>query len=244
MLSMHLFIISWEGQHEKAISIAKSIFSATNQISIVYSDPNSDLTLDVDCQCIRRPNELFWGDKFKACLDVCDSDLMVVIHADCDCEDWSFLVHKCRSAMDQNPIIAVWAPLIDWTQWNIHRTRLYEIRSTSFTVVAQTDAIVFCLSKAAMNRLRRAKFEGNVYGWGIDTMAVAYAYANGMLAVVDKSVRVNHPKSRGYPSEAALAQCNEFLKQLTLNESIQNRLLWSFISAQSAQIAAAQGQHD
>ena len=128
MLSMHLFIISWEGQHEKAISIAKSIFSATNQISIVYSDPNSDLTLDVDCQCIRRPNELFWGDKFKACLDVCNSDLMVVIHADCDCEDWSFLVHKCRSAMDQNPIIAVWAPLIDWTQWNIHRTRLYEIR--------------------------------------------------------------------------------------------------------------------
>lgn len=146
--------------------------------------------------------------------------------------------------MDENPIIGVWAPVIDWTQFNFHRTRLCEIKSTSFTVVAQTDAIVFCLSGAVIKRLRRAKYEGNLYGWGIDAMAVAHAYANSMIAVVDKSVRVNHPKSRGYPSEAALAQCKEFLKQLTLNEFIQNGLLWSFISDRNARHANVEGERD
>lgn len=46
-------------------------------------------------------------------------------------------------------------------------------------------------------------------------MAVAFAYANKMYAVVDESIRVSHPRPRGYPSRDAALQRDEFLKQLT-----------------------------
>lgn len=237
MLSIHVFIISWRDQHESAIAIAKSIDGTADRISIVYSDPNPDLTLEVDCQQIRRRNDGFWGDKFKACLDACDSDLMLVIHADCDCEDWPSLVRKCRATMSKNPIIGVWAPLVDYTQFNLRRAGLLEIRSTSLTVVAQTDAIVFCLPKRILSRLKQTNYEGNNYGWGIDAMAIACAYASGMIAVVDRSLPVRHPRSRGYPTQAALAQCAEFYKQFQLAEVIQDKLLRSFIEAQDVRNA-------
>lgn len=234
MLSFSIFVISWGGQHEKAISIAKSVASASDKTSIVYSDANPDLVLDVECDQIKRPNELFWGDKLKACLDACDSDLMLVIHADCDCEDWAELARKCRSAMSNNPIIGVWAPHIDWTQYNLGRTKIYDIKSTPFAVVAQSDAIVFCLSKNVIERLRRANYEQNSYGWGTDALAIAYAYSNGMIAVVDKTIHVKHPKSRSYSTEAAYAQCREFFRQFTMAESIQDALLRSFMKVQDS----------
>ena len=89
MHGIHVFIISWAGQHDKAASIAGAVRGVAGKVSLVYSDPDPNLALEVDCSLIRRPDELFWGDKFRACLDAFDADLMLVIHADCKCEDWS-----------------------------------------------------------------------------------------------------------------------------------------------------------
>lgn len=229
MLSTHVFIISWAGQHENAVSIAKTLRNAASQISIVYSDPNPGLTLDVDCELINRPDELFWGDKFKACLDACHADLMLVIHGDCECDDWGSLLQKCRLTMDASPVIGVWAPLVDWTALDIRRTRIVEIKPGTLSVVAQTDAIVFCLSTPVMQRMKLAKYAGNTYGWGIDAMAVAFCYANKLLAVVDESIAVKHPKARGYEGDVARGQAKAFLSQLSLLETVQNRLLWAHV---------------
>ena len=95
-------------------------------------------------------------------------------------------------------------------------------------IVAQTDGIVFCMNSDVVKRLCRANLQRNIYGWGIDQMAVAFAYANGMIAVVDESFFVRHPKSRGYPSDVAGVQWREFLDQLTMHEQIQHRLLFSY----------------
>lgn len=229
MLSIHVLIISWAGWHKNALAIARSVREVADRVSIVYSDSDPALTLAGDCELIRRPDELFWGDKFKACLDACHSDLMLIIHGDCGCDDWTSLVRKCHVTMDNMRIIGVWAPLIDWTPLSIRITRIASIESSSLTIVAQTDALIFCLSRPVITRMKSADYEGNVYGWGFDTMAVAHAFSNKMLAVVDESVPVRHPRSRGYPEDAARAQCNEFLKQLDLNEFVQHRLLWSLV---------------
>ena len=229
MLPLHVFIISWEGKHENAISIAKNVRAVTDNVSIVYSDPNPKLVLDVECDLIERQNGLFWGDKFKACLDAWNSDLMLIIHGDCECEDWGCLVQQCQLACSKIPWIGVWAPHIDWALLSIDRTHIAPINGTSLSVVAQTDAIVFCLSRHVGERLRMANYERNIYGWGIDTLAVAHAYATNKIAVVDNSISVKHPRSRGYPVDVAQAQSQEFLRQLTPSEFIQNKLLWSHV---------------
>jgi hypothetical protein len=229
MTLINIYIISWKGFHENAMKISERLKNKSANIRIIYSDPDPYFFIDKDFKSIKRPNELFWGDKFEACLSNCDSDFMLIIHADCECDDWENLYERCKSAILSYPVIGVWAPLINWVQIELEKTRIFKIESTSLNIVAQTDAIVFCLSRPIINRLKLARYKENIYGWGIDTMAVNCAYVNNMIAVIDDGVLVSHPKSRGYPTELALPQCNEFLKQLTLNEVIQNKLLWAHI---------------
>lgn len=218
---MHIFIISWAGQHSNAVSIARQVAALAANVSIVYSDPDPDLALDAPCQLIRRPNDLFWGDKFKACLDACGDAPMLVIHADCHYPDWAQLVQKCQEAVTTIPGIGVWSPKVDFVPWRLEYMRLKEIANTDLVVVTHTDGIVFYLSPSVIKRMKLAHYDQNLYGWGIEAMFLSATYARGMFAVIDQSVLVRHPKSRGYPSEAAQQQCALFLNQLDLPERIQ-----------------------
>lgn len=238
MHGIHAFIISWAGQHESAASMAREIRGVADKVSVVYSDPDPNLAVDVDCSLIRRPNSLYWGDKFSACLDAFDSDLMLVIHADCRCEDWSILVQRCRATMQGDPAIGAWAPLIQGANLDIRKTHIAAIRGTPLVVVAQTDAIVFALSRPVASRMKEASYERNVFGWGIDDMAAAYCFTRNLLVVVDGSLPVDHPVATGYSREAAESQKAEFMKQLTFMEAIQHHLLWSCINMNYARLMA------
>lgn len=233
MQTLHVFVVSWAGQHDNAVAVADEVNNVADKVSIVYSDPDPARTLSSHADLIKRPNELFWGDKFRACLDACNADFMLVIHADCSCDDWAALVRKCRSALSKNPQVGVWTPLIDGTFLNIPRMQIVSIKPASLSIVAQTDAIVFALSSPVIARMKRADYSGNIYGWGIDDMAAAYAFSHNKLVVGDSSVGVTHPRSRGYSTRDAIAQKTEFLKQLTLAEVVQHRLLRSYITART-----------
>lgn len=240
MHSIHVFIISWTGQHDKAASIAKVIGGIADKVTLVYSDADPNLRPDVGCSLLRRPNELYWGDKFKACIETSDSDLMLVIHADCKCEDWSLLVQRCRATMTDDPTIGVWAPLIQGANLDIRITHIAAIKATPLVVVAQTDAIVFALSRPVVARMKLADYARNVFGWGIDDMAAAFCFTQNMLVVVDRSQFVEHPTSCGYSKNAAESQKTAFLAQLSFMEAIQHHLLWSCINLNYSRLMAQQ----
>ena len=82
---------------------------------------------------------------------------------------------------------------------------------------------------AAIARMRSIDYSRNLYGWGIDWVFMAFTYANKLFAVVDPRVRVQHPESHGYSQETALAQMQDFLKQLGPSEYVQYALLSSHI---------------
>jgi len=229
MLSIHVFIISWAGQHANAVQIANQIRGYASRVSIVYSDPDPAYTPAADCELLKRPDKLFWGDKFKACLDACNFDLMLVIHADCTSSDWPALVQTCHSTMDNNPVIGVWAPLIKGANMVLSKSHIVSIQASPLSIVAQTDAIVFALSASVIQRMKTANYEQNVYGWGIDDMAAAYCYSHNLIVVVDRSISVMHPELCGYSRKQAALQKAGFMKQLSFMETIQNRLLWSCI---------------
>jgi len=224
---MHIFIISWGTHHDNALYIAEQLKQTSSKISIVYSDINPELRLQTFCNLIQRPNHLYFGDKFQACLNAFQEDLMFIIHADCNCDDWHHIVMTAQSTMFSSPNIGIWAPKIEFSQVNIQSASLFTIYSSPLTVVTQTDLIVACFAKSVVERLKQANYEKNIYGWGIDAMAAAFAYSHNMCAVIDSSMHVKHPSSRAYDDEAAKIQGNEFLKQLNLLEVVQNQMLWA-----------------
>lgn len=224
MNSIHIFIISWKGQHKNAALIANKLLAVTKNVCIVYSDPNPDFSFNVPCQLIRRPDKLFWGDKFKSCLDACGDGPMLIIHADCEYSDWVELIKRCHDVVTKLPFIGVWAPEIDWVPWIVERQVIAHIDS-NIVAVGRTDGIIFYLSSQVIARMRRANYDENLYGRGIEVMFVMAAYSRGLIAVIDRSIKVVHPKGSGYPIEDANVQFQKFMEQLEIPERIQRILI-------------------
>lgn len=230
MNQLEVCIISWQGQHENARFIADQIQSVAHKVQIVYSDPDPDFSLEVQCTQLKRPNALFWGDKFKACMDTFSGGLLMVIHADCTCDDWLGLLNKCLYAFENHQEVAVWAPRIDGTPYDVRVATVGQINQTSLNIVTNTDGIVFCLSRQVVERMKRADLSENKYGWGIDIMFSAYTLTIGKLAVVDHSVFVKHSSLTGYLKQEAHAQLNLFLQQLSTPERVQYHLSEAYMN--------------
>lgn len=228
-LSLHTFIISWPGQHLRAVAIARAIQVSGATVSIVYSDPDPSIAPEGECALIRRPNELFFTDKFCACLEACSADLMLVIHADCSCADWAGLVARCYAQMNRNRHIGVWAPLVTGTWFDLPMVRIAELAPSTLAVVANTDAIVFCLARPVQERMRRVDYADNVYGWGICALFLAFVFSHRMYAVIDSSFSVDHPPGSGYDTQAASQQKIAMLRKLPEHEAIMNVLLQTHV---------------
>lgn len=223
--SIHVFVISWLGKHDNAERIVKAVTPTSNFVSVIYSDPDNNRSPQFSCPSVRRPNELFFGDKFKTCIDSCDADILLIIHADCDCNNWSEVPEHCIGAIDKYPNIGVWAPFINFTDWSLNITEIDKIKNSTLSIVAQTDGIVVGLTRRIVERMRRANLEGNLYGWGTDLMFNYYTYSIGMISVIDSNLLVRHPRGSQYQGEVAALQELEFLKQLTVAEKVQSDLL-------------------
>lgn len=226
---MNIFIISWQGQHENAILIANQIFPTNSKATIVYSDPDPNFILNTQFESIRRPNELFWEDKFKKCLDVTGDSGMLVIHADCKCDDWRFLVNRCKDISGGIENLGVWAPKIDGTYWNLKVSGIMKIKNSDLVLSAMTDGIVFYISPPIVKRMGQFKFDNNKFGWGIDRAFCATSYVSNKLVVIDTAVNVFHPQKRGYDSQLAKELGNQFVNQFTLNERLQDELLTKYV---------------
>ena len=236
---MNIFIISWVGQHENASLIAEQIFNTSAKVSIVYSDPDPKFKFNLACNLIRRSNDLFWEDKFKKCLDITGDDGMLVIHADCKCDDWSFLVRRCGDITQSVKDIGVWSPQIDWSPYHVNVSGIAKINNSGLVLSALTDGIVFYLSPDIIERMRKVSYGNNKFGWGIDSLFCATAHINNKLVVIDSAVKVLHPQNRrGYDGHAALLQKNELLKQFSLRERVQYELLQSHVRYNRAKINA------
>ena len=81
--------------------------------------------------------------------------------------------------------------------------------------------------------MQRADYEHCSYGWGIDWMFVAHAYAIGAMAVMDPSVRVMHRIGQGYSAEDAAEQMALFLEQMTREERIAYKSMADHLKART-----------
>lgn len=229
MPELIVFIISWTGKHKRAATIADALNEAGHSVRIVFSDNDPDIAPVTRAEIIRRPNALYWADKFKTCLDHTTAEFMLVIHADCEASDWPDLAARCLSAMKSSPRIGVWTPLIEGTPYDLRLTRLADLDGTSLSVVSETDALVFCLSQPVRERMRGLDYAANIHGWGINSVFCAFCLAENHLAVVDRAVQVAHDFGTGYDPDLALRQRSKFLVAMTAREKIMFNLMRSHV---------------
>ena len=234
MSDPHVFIISWTGKHANALHIAGLAARVAQHVSIVYSDADPAVALDAPCGLIRRPNELFWADKFKACLDACGDGAMLVIHADCACDDWGALVRAHASAVARLEGIGVWAPRISGTDYELDVVRILPLAGTGLNLVALTDGIVFALSPSIVARMRQADYAGNRFGWGIDLLFCAAAHVRQQRVIIDESVSVRHPPERGYDWREAEQGMREFIARADPAEVDRIQMLKRYVDANRA----------
>ncbi len=229
--NIHAFVVSWAGKHANSIDIAEKIEKCVSRTTIIYSDPDGEMSLQTSCEAVRVPNDWFWGRKFKVCLDLCESDLMIVIQGDVNCNNWDAAIVKCAQSFGSNERIGVYAPMVDYAYFDLNKTFIERLNDSSLSIVALVDGIVFAISRPVVNRLKNLSYDDNKYGWGILWAAVSYAYSNGLIAVLDDSVKVSHPESRGYDSEVAYQQMILFLQQLSFDERVYFKRLQSHVNA-------------
>jgi len=228
-----VFIVSWQGQHANACVIAQALECIDVDVFIVFSDPDPCLQLNTKATLLRRDDDGYAGDKFQACFDAFEGEHLFVICADSACDDWRAAVRSAVASFRANRDIWIWAPDIDYSGFDLNRTRVMTMPEGGLVAVAHTDTIVFAWACPVVDRLRRASLAGNKYGWGIGWMAVSFAYSHRKWAVVDPSIKVKHPKSRAYPTRDAATQRDIFLMQLDHHERWMCRLLDSHMTLKS-----------
>jgi hypothetical protein len=224
---MKIFIISWVGQHEKAQHIAEELSKFSQNIYVIFSDANDDFKfISNNFKAIKRPNELYWEDKFKTCIDNADDEGILVIHADCICSDWPLLLEKCVNATDNNPTIGVWAPMINGKYWNIKSSGIFKFNNSNLVASAIVDAIIFYLSPDIIRRMRRVKYGANKFGWGIGGLFCSASHVLNKYVTIDISIEAIHPEGmRGYDTNFAKIQMMNFFNQYSIIEKFSTACL-------------------
>ena len=226
-----VYIISWPGFHDKALKIANELIQHTSLIKIVYSDHDvaDPWQSKTPCETVRRSQDLFFSDKFKACLDDSQLQTMLVIHADAECLDWGQLLEKYQQLSESKLKWGVYAPNIKGSSSELHVSKLGKVANSSYAIVSLTDSIVFGLHPSVIKRLSEVDLSQNIYGWGIDVLFCAISRSFHLFNLVDESVEVTHPKGTGYSVALAKEQAGKFFRVFNSAELIEAQLLLAHI---------------
>jgi hypothetical protein len=228
MKTLHISIISWDGKESAAEHIASKIDGLSEYLTIIYSTKDG-LKRQGTGDWIQVSDEDFLGKKFKKALELNKGDIHLQIQADADCEDWPKLVSRCKQIHHKDENVGIWVPEISYTYWKTEKVKITNYIDSALISVAQTDTIVWSFTKSICDRLKKYNYEINNLGWGIDWAAISYALSNNALVLRDRSIQVLHLKGTGYNRNNAIAQMDQFLKQLSSQEKVIFNLLKTFI---------------
>ena len=219
---VHVFIVSWTGQHSNAAVIEQALTDAGYGAVVIYSDRDDNVVPNQSW--IRVPDIFFFGQKFESIIHRFDGQILLIIAADAVSHDWGRLVRECALAYREHPNLGIWSPSIDYSTWTLWHS-MGVIKGSSLHKILQTDSIVWAMSKRVVERMKTLDYRSNIYGWGIDTAASMFCHAIDLLVTMDADLSVLHPKGSGYSQDVARDVGFKFCEQMSINEKWSRRLL-------------------
>lgn len=236
-LTLHAAVISWPRTAQASRLIAEAVQPQVERLTVVYS--NLAGTRESGCgDWVQVPDHVYFGGKFLCAVQRGREDIVLLIHADAQCGDWGALVQRCRAVLGRGGV-GIWAPAVSHTHWVDALVELRREAGSALAQVAQTDCVVFALSRPVIDRLLELDYRCNNLGWGIDWAAICHSHVRGLQVLRDHAVGVHHLPGRGYEAGAAAAQMRDFLAQLTPAERQAYRRLAEGIDARARGPGAA-----
>ncbi|MCB7137050.1 hypothetical protein [Cellulosimicrobium marinum] len=246
MSEIDAYIIAWTGREAAARAIAAALEPAVRSVTVVYSNQDGE-PWDGPGEWVEVPDEWFYGPKFAATLRLHGQRdpgaVMLQVQADATCEDWPGLAARCAAVFATRDAVAVWAPDVSFTPLPLRLTGLADA-GPDLHHVALVDGIVWALSPDTVERLARHDYRANNVGWGIDWAAACFARSTGKEVLVDASLHVSHPPSRGYRTDDAEAQMERFLDQLDDAEQAARALLRGYLAPRRSSRPVRDGVRD
>ena len=107
--------------------------------------------------------------------------------------------------------------------------------SSGYSFVSQTDGIIFYYSNKVIKRLKLVNYTKNIYGWGIDWIAICFSYINNLFVIRDNLLTIKHDPGTGYSTDEANTQMEIFIStNMSPQELIMYLLLNSYSSLTTA----------
>ena len=238
-LPLHAVVISWEGFGEKARAIAQALEGAVERITVIYSN-KAGTPENGPGTWVQVPQSCYFGAKFQTSLDlVDDTETMLQIQADAHSDDWPALAAACRQCFAQHGNIGIWTPDINWTPWPSEVVGRGLVWQTNLLMVDQTDGIVWAIHPTLYPALRALDYTRNNLGWGIDWIALLETRKLNKMAVRDLSIKVQHPKTRGYHNAEAAQHMKNFIGQLVVQDQLAILALHDKLEARKTAVTEA-----
>lgn len=221
--TVHVVIISWEGQAANALAIADALGDADCTLSVIYSNADN-APEDGAGTWYKVPQSWYFGRKFARALEiVAPDDVMLQIQADVSYDDWPGLVRDCQASFGMFDKMGIWASELSWTPWSTERVCDGTALTEHLHNVIQSDGVVWALHPQIWQAMIGLDYGVANLGWGIDWLAGHLARVQGRYCVRDGRHWVDHPKERGYSSAVATQHMKNLLAQLPVSD--QNEIL-------------------
>lgn len=214
---VHAFVFCWPGKEASAHHIARSLHGHVDTLTVLYkNDTGQDETGPGEWR--RIPNERYYGWQFRESLELARGDIILHVQADTSCDDWPYLVQRCRHAFAAFPELGVWSANVYHSPYVPDLVRTCSLEGEELVGATLTDGIVWALAGDLGERMKALDYSGNNFGWGVMEAAAAMAMSKGQLVAMDVTVKVAHPKGSSYNREQAALQSGLLTRQLLASE--------------------------
>lgn len=209
--SMEVHVIAWPGKEDSAQEILSALRNSRLNATVFYARSGENTYVPPDDWIVVEG--FGYGRIFQASLEQMRSDVLLHIHSDCVASNWPAVARRAFDVFSADHV-GVWSPIVDWSFWSLSRTQIGRGTLTRTRSVTTVDGIVWAFTSAVAKRLRSLDFSVTPKGWGIDVAACAIARKSGSTVLMDKSIKVRHPRGSGYKHAEAEREAEKFAQQL------------------------------
>ena len=204
-INIEAFICTWKGHHQNARAIELSIANHA-AVRVINTDQS---VRDLYPHWVHLDSSAYFSAQWNRMLELFQGDVLFQIQADTKFLRFDELFASAQNAFKQWPV-GIYEPNVDYTSVTYDTTKLVSV-APSIYQVSVTDSTCWFVDGAVISDLARVDAESNCYGWGIAGVVAALSERSERLCLRDYNFTIEHPKSRGYDSAAALEQKTQYL---------------------------------
>lgn len=122
MAEIEIHVIAWPGQEGSAVMIQEELLESGYKATVIYALSGTEHSPVASDWVVLKG--FGYGRIFEKSLSISESDVLFHVHADCSSPSWAEVAKRCHGLFESNATLGVWSPIVDWSSWNLSRTRL------------------------------------------------------------------------------------------------------------------------